>query len=430
MVAGSRRFDSGRERTHSSVLRGMNRLLRLSRSLPRLALAVLALGLVAGCATLPKARVSLAEVPPAQVAKAEQNLRLFNRVWDLVNRKHYDPKYQGVDWEEAAAKYGAQAAAAPDETSLYRTLNEMVGLLRDSHTHAISPPEAVARRTQQRARTGFSMVRLEGRWVVNEVLPDSPAEAAGVKVGWIVLSRDGKPLGDRLDFRAKVGDEFQWEFLDDKDQRVVLSPAAKTLSIAPRQIARALEDGFLYLRFDGFDRTDRRWLSRQLKENASAPGVVVDLRRNPGGDTFSLGTAVGEFFDHGVDCGTFVSRGGFRSVKNSWQIGSANYRGKVVVLVGGATGSAAEIFSAVLQDHGRAKLIGRKTAGAVLASWFYGLPDGGELQLSLLDYVAPKGRRIEAAGVEPDIVVPETLQDLRTGRDRDLEEALRVLRGT
>lgn len=401
---------------------------RKKRTTGRLLGALLAAVLLAGCSTLPQARVSLADVPPAQMAQAERNLAIFHRVWDLVNRKHYDPKYQGVDWEEAAARYGAQAAAAPDEAALYRTLNAMVGLLHDSHTHAISPPEAQARRTRQRARTGFSMMRLEERWVVSEVLPGSPAEQAGVKVGWIVLSRNGQALGERLELRAQAGDEFEWEFLDHQDQRVVLSPAAQTLSTAPRQFAQPLEGGFVYLRFDGFDRTDRRWLSRQLKENAAAPGVVVDLRRNPGGDTFSLGTAVGEFFGRSVECGTFITRGGTRRAKSSWQLGSANYRGKVVVLVGEATGSAAEIFAAVLQDHGRATLVGRRTAGAVLASWFYRLPDGGELQLSLFDYIAPKGRRIEAAGVTPDIVVPLTLQEFRAGRDRDLEEALRVLR--
>lgn len=395
----------------------------------RLVLALFALGLVAGCATRPLTRVSLAEVAPAQAGRAEHNLEVFYRVWDLVNRKHYDPKYQGVNWEEAAVRYGPPAAAATDEPELYRVLNSMVGQLHDSHTHVLSPREREMRRTQQTARTGFSMLQLEGRWVVNEVLPKSPAEEAGVKVGWIVLSRDGQPLGDRLEFRAEVGDAWQWEFLDDKDQRVTLAPQARRLSIAPRQVAQSLEGGIVYLRFDGFDATDRRWLSRQLKANRDAPGVVIDLRRNPGGDTFSLGTAVGEFFDRRVDCGTFISRGGEKSAKKSWQFGSANYRGKVAILVGGATGSAAEIFSAVLQDHGRATVIGRRTAGAVLASWFYRLPDGGELQLSLYDYLAPKGRRIEAHGVEPDVTVPQLLQDVRTGRDRDLEEALRVLRG-
>jgi carboxyl-terminal processing protease len=183
------------------------------------------------------------------------------------------------------------------------------------------------------------------------------------------------------------------------------------------------------LRFDEFDGPDRRWLSRELKKHRDAPGVGIDLRRNPGGETFSLGISIGEFFDRPVDCGTFISRAGSRRVKNSWQLGSAEYRGRVAILVDGATGSAAEIFAAVLQDHGRATVIGRRTAGAVLASWFYRLPDGGELQLSREDYVAPKGRRIEGAGVVPDIVVSRALADIRAGRDRDLEAALEVLRG-
>ena len=129
-----------------------------------------------------------------------------------------------------------------------------------------------------------------------------------------------------------------------------------------------------------------------------------------------------------VDCGGFISRNGSRSEKNSWQIGSAHYRGRVAILIDGSTASAAEIFSAVLQDHGRAVVIGRKSAGAVLASWFSVLPDGGELQLSREDYVRPKGGRLEGSGVVPDITTRRTLEDFRAGRDADLEAALRALK--
>jgi carboxyl-terminal processing protease len=101
----------------------------------------------------------------------------------------------------------------------------------------------------------------------------------------------------------------------------------------------------------------------------------------------------------------------------------------VVVLVDGATGSAAEIFAAVLQEHGRATIVGRKTAGAVLASWYHSLPDGGELQLSREDYVTPKGRRLENDGVEPEVKVARTVADVRAGRDVDLAAALAVLAG-
>ena len=354
-------------------------------------------------------------------------MRVFDRVWGLVADWHYDPKLHGVDWPAAGLKYGAAAAAAADDQALYAALGAMVGLLKDSHTHALSPTQTKERRTQTRARTGFYMTRVEGRWIVSELVAGSPAELAGVKTGWVVVARNGTAFGERSEARPKEGEVAQWEFLDDRDQPVALAIVAESLSTKPRQEVRVLAGGVVYLRFDAFDPADRRWLSDQLKTNRAASGVVIDLRRNPGGGTISLGITIGEFFDRAVDCGTFITRGGYRGGKSSWQMGSARYGGSVVVLVDGATGSAAEIFAAVLQEHGRATIVGRKTAGAVLASWYHGLPDGGELQLSRQDYVTPKGRRLENAGVAPDVKVVRTAADVRAGRDVDLEAALRVL---
>jgi carboxyl-terminal processing protease len=400
--------------------------MRTARRIGAVVFAV-ALAMLAGCTTAPAPRVSLATVPTEQRARAQDNVRIFERVWGLVADGHYDPKLHGVDWPAAGLKYGVEAAAAKDDKALYASLNAMVGLLKDSHTHALSPAQVKERRTHTRARTGIYMTRVDGRWVVNEVIAGSPAELAGVKTGWLVVARNGTPFGERSEARPKEGEVARWEFLDTADRPVSLDIAAKSLSTKPRQEARVLPGGFVYLRFDAFDTADRRWLSDQLKTNREAPGVVIDLRRNPGGGTISMGITIGEFFERSVDCGTFITRGGYRGGKSSWQIGSARYRGRVVVLVDGATGSAAEIFAAVLQEHGRATIVGRKTAGAVLASWFHGLPDGGELQLSREDYVTPKGRRLESVGVEPDVKVARTVEDVRAGRDTDLEAAVKVL---
>lgn len=388
-----------------------------------------ALAWLAGCTTTPAPRVSLAGVPVAQRPRAEENVRVFDRVWSLVADGHYDPTWHGVDWPAAGVHYGPEAAAAADEKTLYASLNAMVGLLRDSHTHALPPAQAKERQTQMRARTGFNLTRIDGQWIVSELLAGGPAEAAGVKPGWIVVARNGTPFGERSEARPIEGEVARWEFLDEHDRPVALDLAAKTLSTKPGPEVRALPGGAVYLRFDAFDTADRRWLSDQLKTYRDAPGAVIDLRRNPGGGTISLGITIGEFFDRSVDCGTFVTRGGHRGGKSSWQIGSARYRGRVVVLVDGTTGSAAEIFAAVLQEHGRATIVGRKTAGAVLASWYHGLPDGGELQLSREDYVTPKGRRLENHGVEPDVKVARTVADVRAGRDGDLAAALGVLAG-
>lgn len=394
-----------------------------------LSLLVVLPALLAGCTTAPRVRVDLAGLPAHQAAQAGRNLPVFEAAWDLVNRKHYDARFHGVDWEQAAAVHGREAALAEDPEALYEVINAMLDPLEDSHTNALTPARAAGRRTGRKARVGFSMLRLDGRWVVTEVLEGGSAHESGVKPGWIAVARDGVALGDLVELRAREGEEARWEFLDVEDRRVVLPLAARMLPAVPRQMEKALGDEFALLRFDEFSGRTRRWLRDRLKFHGGAPGVILDLRSNSGGDTFSLGASIGEFFPRAVDCGTFVSRGGARRTKSSWQWGSARYAGRVVILVDATSASAAEIFTAVLQDHGRATVVGRRTAGAVLASRFYRLPDDGELQLSRYDYVAPKGRRIEGAGVDPDIPVTRTLEDIRAGRDPDVEMALKVLRG-
>lgn len=382
---------------------------------------------LAGCAGVPVPQIPTSGLPAAQQARAARNVRVFQAAWRLVAEKHYDPRLHGLDWPALGAKYGAQAAAAPDDAALYAALNAMLDALDDSHTHALPPGLALARRTRERARTGLYALRIEGRWVVTEVLPGSPAARAGVQPGWLIVARNGEPVRPRLDYQPYVGETADWAFLDAHDCRVTLPLTALLLSTAPRQFVRELPGGLVYLRFDGFDARDRRWLGEQLQAHRTAPGVIIDLRYNPGGETWSLGISLGEFFARQADCGAFTTRAGARAVKNSWQLGSARYAGRVAVLVDSGTASAAEIFSAVLQEHGRAVIVGRKTAGAVLASRYYGLPDGGELQLSVEDYVTPRGRRLEGAGVTPDVPAKLTLADLRAGRDPDLAAAVQAL---
>ncbi len=383
----------------------------------------------AGCATLPplETRPALTNLAPAARARAEGNLAVFNAVWDLVNRKHFDARHNGVDWPAAAATHAPRAAVAEGPRELYAAINAMLEPLRDSHTRALTPEQAEERRTRVRARTGFNLLRVEGHWVVGDVLPGSPAEEVGVRLGWLVLARNGEPLGERLDFRYRPGEVARWQFRDERDRMVLLEPVARLLSTAPRQEVRVLAGGVLYLRFDAFDVVNRRWLSEQLRMHTAAPAVVVDLRHNSGGDTFSLGTVIGEFFARRVECGTFINRDGDAGIKRSWPWGSATYSGRVALLIDAETASAAEIFAAVLRDQGRAVLVGRRTAGAVLASSFHALPDGGQLQLSREDYLTPRGQRIEGVGVEPSVPVALTLAEVRAGRDSDLERALAVL---
>ena len=170
------------------------------------------------------------------------------------------------------------------------------------------------------------------------------------------------------------------------------------------------------------------WLSKQLKLHRDAPGVVIDLRHNPGGRLLSLDFTVGEFFDRRFTYAVSVDRSGGRHELQALILGSARYHGRVAVLVDHVSGSAAEIFAAALQEKHRATIIGRQTGGAVLSAKFRKLPAGGLLEFSDRDVLTAQGRRLEGNGVVPDLTLPPpTLADLRAGRDPDLEAAMQVL---
>ena len=383
--------------------------------------------LLAGCATAPVPRAPEIAARAAALSPREAaNLRVFDAAWSLVNRKFYDPKFRGVDWPAAAVAYGPKAVAAADDKQLYGVLNTMLAELKESHNRA-SLPEKPA---EPRARVGLALGFTEARWVVTGVQPSSPAEAAGVKKGWLFVARNGQPLGKETDLSLKEGETVIDEYLDPQDQRHVLTMTARLLPPArrlePRE-ARALAGGVWYLRFDKFNVESRRWLSDQLKAHPAAPAVIVDLRENFGGDIMSMAITAGEFFPKSVNCGRFIGRNGRPLEENSWRWGSARYAGQVAVLVDGGTTSGAEVLAHALQFYHRAVLVGRHTAGAVIGSLSYPLPDGGKLQVGVWDYYGLDGKRLEGAGVKPDVEVAVKLADWRAGVDPDLAAALVAL---
>ena len=390
-----------------------------------LALCCSLLALFAGCAIAPTEYHAPAALTAADLTA--HNLAVFDRAWKMVNEKYFDPKFRGVDWAALKVKYRPEATAAADEDALYRVLNRMNAELKESHLSAIPPRRVHERSTEHQAAVGLRWQMLDGKRVVIDLVPGGPAAAAGVRLGWIVLARNGAPIKDGDAYVPHVGQRVTYGFLDERDE-----PRAFTLEPAlvdfVRREARVLADGTLYLRFDEFDRVSLSWLSDHLKTRPPPTSVVIDLRFNPGGIALAMNVAVAEFFEKRVPEGRLVRRNGAAREANSLAWLSAHYGGPVVLLTSRTTGSAAEIFSHVLQYHGRAKVVGQPTAAAVIYSRVWSLPGGGEIQVPIIDYIGLDGQRLEGRGVKPDVVPPTvTLADLRTGHDPDLAAALDLL---
>lgn len=387
-----------------------------------------ALALLSGCASAPTAYVEPA--PLGASARTALNLQIHDATWQLVNDKYFDPKFRGVDWAALRTHYRSAAAAATDDAGLYLVLNRLCHELKESHLSPLPPQQTHEMRTARRMAVGMGWIALEGRQVVTDLVPGGPAEQAGVQAGWIVVSCEGRPLLDGPPISPQPGRPVTYGFLDLKNlpRNITFQPQLLRLT---QLVSRELPGGHRYLRFDKFNRESVSWLSQQLKEHRDAPGIVLDLRENPGGYIYTFKLAVGEFFNRRVAMGQFIRRSGRISQAHGLPFFSARYPGRVVVLTSAATGSAAEIFAHVLQHKGRATIVGRRTAGAVIVSRSYPLPGGGTLQVPIQDYRGLDGRRLEGRGVLPDIGVPQPgLDDLRNGRDPDLETALAALSST
>ncbi len=394
-----------------------------------------ALSLVAaGCASTPKTpppplRVSAPDPGVLITPRTEENLRLFDTVWNQINREYYDPEFNGVDWSASAVTFAPQAATAHSESELYEVFNRMLAELNDKHAGALRPHQAREFTRQQATGIGLRLARIQDQWMVTSVLPASPAFAAGIRPGWRLISRDGKPPAQSLREPAEAGRMIQWVFEDLADQRIELELAPQIISTVHRE-ARILPGDVAYLRFDSFDFELVAWLKQGLADFRDSRALVLDLRYNSGGAALAAHYAMGHFLDRSQVVIVTVDRAESRRRWVPFGKEERRFHGDLVVLVSPQSGSASELLAAVLQEQGRATIVGQQTPGAVLGARPFALPDGGILLYSVEDLLTARGVRLEGVGVRPDIVTPfpPTLEDLRNGRDATLDRALELLR--
>ncbi len=251
--------------------------------------------------------------------------------------------------------------------------------------------------------------------IVDELLPASPAAAAGVQVDDRVVAIDGAPT-------AAAGKELReagaWEakLRGASGTRVTLSilrtgwkdPRAFTLvraQVKQQSVAwKVLAPRIGYLQISRFVEATNADVTRGLTElrGKNALGVLVlDLRDDPGGIVDQAILVADQF----LDAGTIVTiRGRKGAVENqSAHKGGLGTEVPLLVLVDGGTASAAEILAAALRDHGRAKLIGLPTYGKGTVQTFYDLDSGAGMKLTTARYLTPKGNFLESKGLTPDV---------------------------
>lgn len=400
----------------------------------RVALGCLLLWGLAACQSLPFAEEGVLP-PPVVVAdaspeRAALNARVYDAATGWIEEHYYDPAFNGRDWPAMRARARADAVAATTEADFYARLSDLVDGLADRHTAVTSPTararEEAARVGQSGVGYGLSAQRRGDRFFVTRVRPDGPAAHAGVQIGWRLVSVNGSDVFHAIVPAENRTDAFVFEDEQGVEQRLEIT--GTMLTPRARREAVRREDGVLVLRFDGFDALADDWMDEQMAAVRDNPprAIIVDLRDNPGGLASVLGDVTAHFYPGRTDF--MLLKGRFLDTLLHNRPSETVWNGPLAALVGPGSGSASELFAALLQEHERGPVVGQTSAGSVIGSRPINLPDGGELSLSLRTVLTGKERRLlEGVGVTPDLAVEPTLEDLRAGRDPALEAAAAAL---
>lgn len=380
--------------------------------------------LIAGASVLVIVAFAAQKVSVSQLAAQAQerytDLQIFSKVLNLVQQYYVEE----VDTKKLV--YGA-----------------IKGMLRELDPHTNFLPPDIYRDFENETSGEFMGLGVEisvqnGILTVISPIEDTPAFIAGVKPGDKIIAIDKKSTkglslveASQL-MRGKRGTKTVLSVIregsDDPKDISITRGSVRIRSVKSTDLG----DGYLYTRITSFIENTGKDLEKVLadyeKSNKTIRGLVIDLRRNPGG-LLDQAIRVTDLF---VKEGTIVSTIG--RDKDKKEVNVASKRAKytqfpIIVLLNEYSASASEIVAGALQDNKRAIIMGERSFGKGSVQSVVKLGDGSGLKLTVARYFTPSGRSIQAEGIHPDIEVaelaeenlPKTDQKSKSFREKDMQ---------
>ncbi len=380
-----------------------------------------------------------------RVDKDIQFAEIYDEFWGLVNDHYYDPDFDGIDW---AAQYEAglsRAEEAKDRADLYNNIiQKQIDLFPVSHLgvypnmsetdikEALQNRSDISKLDQGEMLGGLNIIDIKrGNKkydIVEDVLPNSPAEKAGVKIGWRI--EKWRYEYDENQNPIHFYGVFRPEFIEADLSKLNSSAPINIdfpLSAPPSQSEFVIKEigGKTYIRFDDFMNSDIIDEVRTALKECNPNGIIIDLRKNGGGDLLLLQSAISPLLPRHTLIMRTKTRTKSQTFHSSWF--DSQCKTKLAVLIGPNSASAAEIFAQTLGYYKRAILIGRPSNGSVIGAYDYVLKDGTMLQIPTLHILAADGSKIEGVGVMPNINIGPDQINYNRERDIALDEAIDVL---
>ena len=389
--------------------------------------------------------------------------RIFEALVDIFEENYWDDEY--IDWDAWSEPYRDRAVNAGSRLEFDSLMRRMVNELADDHSRWVGQAtlseldEGITPLLEPALGMKQSYLQGEGL-VVERVFPGTPAASIGLRRGDVIVRVGNDDLRD-------VGGGYEVsELLSEavrsgnvrlsvrrKSQLLTLFATPEPLNFAavqeqPQAEMLDADTGYIYIpsfQEEGLAQAVHSLVSELQGEGMTS--LVLDLRDNPGGRLGELGLVLGAFLNLEGPWVEAVSHSdiAWRSVyvedvaknilerpdgtafaENSLE-SPARFGGPLALLVTERNSSAGEVAALVLQDTGRATILGEATLGNVEAVQVFDLPDGSLVYVAVANLRGVSGADY-SLGVTPDIEVTSSLQELARGFDAPVAEALRTLK--
>jgi len=281
---------------------------------------------------------------------------------------------------------------------------------------------------------------VSGEIVIVAPFRDSPADKVGIRPGDVILAVDGEStagwtVGQAVRrIRGPQGSEVTLSVRHERGETEDITITRAVIAI-PTVFTHEVEDAdgnpvsdIAYVELQQMTEEtvgNLRAVIRDIEEKGYR-GLILDLRRNPGGGLAATVETADLFLGSGIIV-IQVDKEGNEVVERA-DGGDQGEEIPLVVLVGRGSASGAEVLAAALRDNGRAVLIGSTTFGKGSVNHLRQLSDGGALYITIARWLTPSGEQIEAIGLAPDIEVVLTEEDIELGRDVQLFASIDYLR--
>lgn len=406
-------------------------------------------------------------VVPAPSLSRRERQENFDILCEAIDKTYACFELKSIDWPKVCTQYQERLDGLETADDYYLLLFQLVNELKDSHSRLRN--YEVSRPT---SGPGLLVDVFAGKPFVVGVIPDSDAARKGVEIGSEVLAVDGKGFQERIEQLRQLlpARSSEWAFTRDAGQRLLVgewgSTVALTLRLPDRRTATValkrdvdlrrppdtscpialtrqkfvhygrLPSGLGYIKIESFSGREEiadefDWALEQLR---TSPGLILDIRNNPGGFGTAHPRIVGRFLTgRTLVAVNYIKNGPAhndlrRSETYFEPSGNWQYTRPVALLVNDVTGSASDLFACYLRSTGRVVTVGSTTHGNLSGvAAFAVLPCGLIVRISN-GYVCDADERpIESNGNEPGVIVRPLITDFLSGKDPVLARAVEVL---